>query len=438
MEGKINEKDDKKTPSPESAQSWLQRLKQESWEAELLVSTISIFGTFQLFNLVGWVSDLFIDILHPDQYRIGYFIVFFGLLAISILISMFVIHFFLRAYWIGLVGLNSVFPDYSIKDSAYSEIYTKKILAILPKLKDSIQKVDELCSVIFSVAFTSLLMYLYIGLFSSMYLLVFNLLSPYVPTYILLIPLIVMAIGLVVQLSVGLLANMKSNRQKEKLQLWNFKISRLAFMMSYGPLYKSILQVSMIFGSNFKKKKHLIYLIILFLISGVLVSVSQIFNTNIPYLITRESFFDQTKAYSSFYKTENKNNDFLLTPEIESDQVATKVLKLFIPIFRYEKKMGEKVCGTFIKDANKSKAEQRKERQAHLIECYPQYNLVFLNGKETAVDFLRYNHPKTGQSGIITYLDLSGLKTGLNRLEVKKKFGEEVISDWSIPFYFME
>lgn len=66
---------------------------------------------------------------------------------------MFVIHF-LRAYWIGLVGLNSVFPDYSIEDSVYSKIYTEKILSILPKLEDSIKKVDELCSVIFSAAFT--------------------------------------------------------------------------------------------------------------------------------------------------------------------------------------------------------------------------------------------------------------------------------------------
>jgi hypothetical protein len=31
---------------------WLQRLKDESWEAELLVSAIAIFGTFQLFALV--------------------------------------------------------------------------------------------------------------------------------------------------------------------------------------------------------------------------------------------------------------------------------------------------------------------------------------------------------------------------------------------------
>ena len=123
-----------------SNNTWLQRLKDESWEAELLVSAIAIFGTFKLFDIISWVTNFFIDTLHPSQYFVAYFIVTFGLLAVSILAAMFVIHFVLRAYWIGLVGLNSVFPDYSIEDSAYSKIYTEKILSILPKLKDSIKR----------------------------------------------------------------------------------------------------------------------------------------------------------------------------------------------------------------------------------------------------------------------------------------------------------
>ena len=35
------------------SKGWLQRLKEESWEAELLVSAIAIFGTFQLFAVIG-------------------------------------------------------------------------------------------------------------------------------------------------------------------------------------------------------------------------------------------------------------------------------------------------------------------------------------------------------------------------------------------------
>ena len=438
MEKRIDDNDEVDvSQSIESSKSWLQRLKEESWEAELLVSTIAIFGTFQLFDLINWATNKFIDLLDPSQYLIGYFIVFFGLLAISILMSMFVIHFFLRAYWVGLVGLNSVFPDYSVKDSAYSKIYTEKILSILPKLKDSIQKVDELCSVIFSAAFTFLLIYMYSGLFASIYLLIFNLLSDYVHSYILLIPVIFITISLFVQMVITIISNLKSNREKKKLQIWNFKIVRFVSIIMYGPLYKSILQVSMIFGSNFKKKKSLVYLILLFLFSGMLVSIYQLTNTNIPYLIKRDSYFDVTKSYSSYYKTENEHNQFLLNPEIDSDKVESNILKVFIPIFGHEEKMRQNICGSFVGNPNKSNSEQRKDEKVQLLNCYHEYNLVYLNGKEKKVDYLRYEHPGTSQYGVICYLDISNLTTGVNRLVIKKKYGEGNSSEWTIPFYYI-
>lgn len=436
MEKRNNDMVDKTMPL-QSSKNWLQKLKEESWEAELLVSTISIFGTFQMFNLIDWSTNKFIDLLNPSQYLIGYFIVFFGLLAISILIAMFVIHFFLRAYWIGLVGLNSVFPDYSTKDSAYSKIYTEKILSILPKLKGSIQKVDELCSVIFSAAFTFLLMYMYFGLFASVYLLVFNLLSDYVQSYILLIPAILIIFSLLVQMVVAIISNLKFNKEKRTLQIWNFKIVRFISIILYGPLYKSILQVTMIFGSNFKKKKAIIYLILLFLISGMFVSVFQMTNTNIPYLISRDSYFDKTKSYSSYYKTENEHNNFLLNPEIDSDKIESNVLRLFIPIFNHEKKIRQEVCDLFTKDPNKSHSELRKEKNIQLLNCYHKYNLVYINGEQTKVEFLRYDHPKTNQFGVVCYIEFSNLKTGLNKLKVEKKLDENNINEWTIPFYYI-
>jgi hypothetical protein len=87
-----------------------------------LVSAIALFGTFQLFDAVPWATGLFIDVIPSEQHLIGYMVVFMGLFAVSILSAMFIIHFILRACWVGLVGLNSVFPDYSIKDSPHSQL----------------------------------------------------------------------------------------------------------------------------------------------------------------------------------------------------------------------------------------------------------------------------------------------------------------------------
>lgn len=335
------------------ALKWLQRLKDESWEAELLVTAIAIFGTFQLFGLIDWATNKFIDILPVEQYIIGYFIVFMGLLAISILVSMFVIHFFLRAYWIGLVGLNSVFPDFGLEDSAYSKIYTEKILGILPKQEDSIQKVDELCSVIFSAAFTLLLIYSYLSVTLTIYLFIYNQLVDLVPYYILLVPVILIGLLIIGQSVFMIFANLKRFKNNYKIQHFLFKWVRLTSMITYGPLYKNLLQITMVFGSNFKKKKALIGLVLLFLASGMLVAVFKITDTNIFYLIIQKSYYDN-KMYLDYYHDQNPNNSFVLTPQIQSDIIEGTTVKLFIPIFSNEGNYQKENCGIFKNNDAKS------------------------------------------------------------------------------------
>ncbi len=419
--------------------NWLQRLKDESWEAELLVSAVAIFGTFQLFDGINWITNYFIDKVNPNQYFFAYFICFFGLIAVSALAAMFVIHFFLRAYWVGLVGLNSVFPDYSLEDSAYSKIYTEKILSILPKLKDSIQKVDELCSVIFSIAFTFLLLYGYIAIFSSVYLLLYNILSEYVNSYILMIPGIFIALSLVVQIFVSIFANFKSNKEKENLQLLNFRVVKFVSIISFGPIYKNILQVSMIFGSNFKKKKSLVYLIFVFLVSAMMVAVVQLPKTNILYFVKHraEANYDIYRTYADYYKDSNQQLDFLLSPEIESDLIERSTLEVFIPIFDYEGAMRETVCGEYDEISNNSRKDKRKNRAVYLEECYKKYHKLYLNGEKIDVTFLRYNnHYRTGQFGIVSFIDIKKLPIGLNELKIEKINDKGVFMKWNIPFYY--
>ena len=420
---------------PAAPKSWIQKLKEESWNAELLVTTISIFGALQLFDLVAWLANFFINNLDASQYLVAYGIVFFSLLAVSIMISMFVIHFFLRAYWIGLLGLNSVFPDYSVENSAYSPLYTKKLLAILPKLKDSINKVDELCSVIFSVAFTLLLLYLYLGIFNSVYLLIFNMLIDYVPSYILLIPLYVLGFLMIAQTVLVIIGSKGKRREDDAYQTFSVKLVRFVSILIYGPLYKVITQVMMIFGSNYKKKKNLVYLIILFIVSGMFLSVFKMFDTNIPYLINQKTVFDVTKSRPAFYHSEQVELDLLLHPQIESDVVHSNVVRLFIPIYRHERKLSDAVCG----EMPSAGYENREQRVSALLNCYHQYHYVSINsGVPLELDYLGYYHPTTDQFGIVTYVPLDNLESGMQKLQVRKYYGDDKeAKEWTVPFYYV-
>ncbi|WP_405395547.1 hypothetical protein [Maribacter sp. Asnod2-G09] len=414
---------------------WLQRLKEESWEAELLVSAIAIFGTFQLFGLIEWVTNKYIDLLPIEQYFYGYMIVFLGLLAISILVSMFVIHFILRAYWIGLVGLNSVFPDYSVEDSVYSKIYTEKILSILPKQENTIHKVDELCSVIFSSAFTILLIYSYMSLFLSIYMLIYNLLLDYVPSYILLIPLFIISGLLVLQMIFSVIGNLKKYKANVWVQTWMFKLVKLTSMVTYGPLYRNLLQVTMVFGSNFKKKKSLVYLVLLFFASGMLLSLIKIQDTNIPHLIFPKDH-DVNLMYLSYYGDQNPDESFLLTPQIQSDIIEGETVKLFIPVFHHERNYQKDTCGEFIEDESLSNEKNRLNSRKYFLDCYEKYHKVALNGAPLVIDFLKKDHAVSEQFGIVGFIDKELLQKGENTLVVTKTLGDVKEFTWTIPFYY--
>lgn len=417
-----------KTENP----SWLQKLKNESWEAELLVSAVAIYAIFKSFAFFNWVCDLFINKLDPSQYFLGYLITLLGFLAFGMLGALFVIHFGLRAYWIGLVGLNSVFPDYSLEDSAYSKIYTKKLLEKLPRIQTSIKNLDEVCSVLFSVAFTLLIIYLYMGLFSSVYLLLFNLLSDKVPTYILLIPLAILALIYSVQMTITIIANFKKFKENDKIQNLYYHASIWGSKIFYGPLYKSLLQVTMIFGSNFKKKKTLIRTILFMLVFGAILGLYQLFQSNVIVLMNFNKSLDQTKMYEYYYKNNNTEKSLLLAPEIENELITAQTTKLFIPIFDYEISKYETLCN--LNGLPFENEEQKTKNRLAYLDCYQENHTLSIDTTPVVLKFYKIDHPLTGQFGIQAFLDLTALSNGNHTLKIVKKINKEE-KTWVIPFF---
>ncbi len=124
----------------------------------------------------------------------------------------------LRAYWVGLVGLNSVFSDYNVEDTVSSKIYMEKRITVLPKLDESIDKSDRLCSVIFSAAFGFLMAYGWMFFSSTVYILIANFLSAYISHYVLFMPLLMLLVLLVVQIILNIICNLKRFKAHENLQ----------------------------------------------------------------------------------------------------------------------------------------------------------------------------------------------------------------------------
>ena len=130
---------------------YIRGLFKEIWNAELIVSGIIIYGLF----LINSESEYFADKVGAITGNI-LLETFFKLLVgvFFVLLFNFIIHLLLRAYWIGVVGLNSTYQEgIKFERLNYTDSYIKKNKKKYNSLETYSAKLDDLCSQLFSFSF---------------------------------------------------------------------------------------------------------------------------------------------------------------------------------------------------------------------------------------------------------------------------------------------
>ncbi len=155
-------KNSDETTGPEAAESRFSGLHTRTYEAELLISGAVVFGLFRLIPVVSRFFDR-VDAGLEGHHRLvmvygqGYFN-----LVLYSLIGTFLLHLAMRAFWIGLVGLESVFPGgVKWKDLKAGPFFKDLAQRKLPPLARAIERTDDLCSLIFGFGFLLVVVFLY-------------------------------------------------------------------------------------------------------------------------------------------------------------------------------------------------------------------------------------------------------------------------------------
>jgi hypothetical protein len=131
----------------------LERLRDRTDELELIISSLTIFA---LFSLPGWMFDSFSGVYT----HLSTALAIAGTVGIAMLTGVcyglavcFVVHLMARAYWVGLIGLRTVFPDginWS-KTPGIGPLTRQRHRANLPDLDTMILRTDRLASSLFAV-----------------------------------------------------------------------------------------------------------------------------------------------------------------------------------------------------------------------------------------------------------------------------------------------
>jgi hypothetical protein len=299
---------------------WLNRVAEQSWEPELLISGLAIYATLQL-------PEVFESALYYYQYNLqtsnGFIdmglptvIIASVVNAIKLLNYAFILHFIIRAFWVGVIGLNSVFPKGIQYDKLqYSGFYQKEMEKRIGQSGDFLMATDRLASVIFSVTFTVSLLLFAIGFLYSVFFLFMNVMKMILPENIyeiyssIFLGLLFSVLILVAVLSVVL--NMERFRSNEKITKWHFLISWYSSTTLFPFVFKPFQYLLLNFMSNIPLKKYYTYSALFFLAFMCMLLVSTVKYSGIDTFTTRSYF--STRSFEGVYN--NNNYDVSLTAD---------------------------------------------------------------------------------------------------------------------------
>ncbi|MBL4745607.1 MAG: hypothetical protein JKY08_04505 [Flavobacteriaceae bacterium] len=141
----------------------LDKLQQDSWQLELLISGFAIFG---LFAAIEFIKEPIIAASILNQ---GYKISFLMIVLIScyILIFNLIIHVILRGLWIGSLGLRYVSGDIDFDNLNYQPLFKNYLKRKIVSFDKYIANLENYCSVLFAISF--LLIFYLISIFLIMF-----------------------------------------------------------------------------------------------------------------------------------------------------------------------------------------------------------------------------------------------------------------------------
>ena len=127
----------------------LQKLQEESWQLELLISGFAIFGLFTalpyIFNATRAAEN--------DQKIYSFIILSVALVSCAILIVNLLLHVVLRGLWIGALGLRYVSGDIDYEELNYGQKFTKYLKRKVGSFDRYIGRLENYCSIIFAISF---------------------------------------------------------------------------------------------------------------------------------------------------------------------------------------------------------------------------------------------------------------------------------------------
>ena len=423
--------DQKKTPVPR----WLEDLQQKSWEPEILLSGIVLYGMFKVPELLDSFLAYFKLNIFGNSTDIDN-LVALSKMGIYWLITGLIMHLICRGIWIGMVGLSYAFPEGIRADKLdYQSPFREKVSRIA-SYERIVIRLEKISSVLFSLSFM-----LFMSLLGGYLYFLIMLILPFLFTWIVFdmdfegIGFQVFQVWVFLVLGVGIfglidfvsLGYFRKFKWVAKLYwpLHRF-ISTLTLSRFYRPIYYGMV--------THVNKWALFFLLILFTFISIVGAGNMTDGIYVGDNFSRISFWDSSQGYSAFSGYyDDQNEDYpSVRAHIPSDIINGDVLRLFVVAnIRYE----DNIEKNFPRDSLKELYPDTSSAALNNM-AVASFFQVRLNGKKMdSLKWLFHYKNHLDQRGYLTYISLEYLKEGLHEVSVYGP-GEQYKNPFAtIPFY---
>lgn len=404
-----------------------------TWELELLISGAVVFALLQLPGALDrwfWRVDPHVVGAAEDTVFLFYF---YSKLIVYTLITTFIVHLAARAYWVGLLGIDTVFPGGVRWEKLTQGPITRRVYQERqPSLEGLIRRVDRFCSVIFSFAFMIVFMFAFsIVLFvvagavslaiSSVFLdgehlgTLVQVVSGAILLPLLLLPLVDRWLG----------PRLDPERGAGRLL---YRFSSFAYGAGAGVTYIPVFNilvtnarknaVNVVFGVAF------FTLMLFFYVKDAFIPREMITVSGYQYLPDVPGAGSLDYRYYVDLRGDARLED---RPSVQSQVIRDPFVRLFIP---YTPGLHDaevtKACGTVpllggtgLRWLGLDPAPADSGQSREVLECLGRIQAVALDGRIISLPRRFYTEPETGRRGVVVFVPTAGLAPGEHVLRVR-------------------
>ncbi|HYH79455.1 MAG TPA: hypothetical protein VEX86_06650 [Longimicrobium sp.] len=421
----------RETPQPEPAQTVPSTLGQtpheptvRPWELELLISGALVFSLMQLPGQV----DAWFNATAPQLAGGGYLAAFMGWfyvkMALYALVGGFVLHLSVRGYWVGVIGIEAVFPHGIRWDRTRSgPIFRQVQCERTPSLQSLIDGADRFASMVFGATFAGAMFFGFSLVMAALMIGLSFLVGLVVPGAAggsLALNLICLLIALP-----GVVASVVDRRMGDRLDPGGRPariIRRVA--LAYGRVSGMALFMPLVLTlvTNLYERRRGVVMIVLipaafmtfFFVKDVMLGRGMIQADGYAFLPDKAGVLAVEPAFYADQRAGEPGDVSL--PQIQSSMVRDPYVRLFIP---YRPRRHNDLIARDCPGVNAREAQAGTRSEA-VLHCLSSLQPVALNGRALAPSFRFYTLPQTGIRGIVAYIPVTGLPKGENVLTVAK------------------